>query len=82
MAKWTHITVFDRQYSADKRAEGMAVQQAVVGGHCDKCGFLARCSTDPSFVPPVFTWCARQKSEIMADWAKVAALEAQRGGAE
>ncbi|WP_298030255.1 hypothetical protein [uncultured Dysosmobacter sp.] len=73
MAKWTHITVFDRQYPADKQAEGMAVQQAVAEGHCDQCGFLARCAADVSFVPPVFAWCARRKSEIMAGWTKAAA---------
>lgn len=37
-----HITMFDRQYTPEKQAEGLAISQAIVYGHCDKCGFLKR----------------------------------------
>lgn len=40
---WKHITMFDRQYSPEKQAEGLAISQAIVYGHCDKCGFLPQC---------------------------------------
>lgn len=41
-----HITMFDRPYPEDKLAEGLAISQAIGGGHCDKCGFISQCSTD------------------------------------
>lgn len=34
-----HITMFDRQYTPEKQAEGLAISQAIVFGHCDKCAF-------------------------------------------
>lgn len=68
MSEWQHITIFDREYPADKQAEGMAIHQAVATGACDKCGFLQKCSTDDSFKPPVFAWCQRKKAEILAKW--------------
>lgn len=70
MSDYTHITVFDREYPMDVQAEGIAVSQAVVSGACDKCGFLARCSTDDKFQPPVFAWCSKRKAEILVDWNK------------
>lgn len=63
--EWTHVTMFDQEYPVDKQAEGIAIQEAVVEGHCDKCGFLSQCSTDDSFRPPVFAWCFRRKKEIL-----------------
>lgn len=66
-----HITMFDRPYPADKQAEGLAISQAIVGGHCDKCGFLQQCSTQGgAFRFPVFAWCMRRKAEILADMQK------------
>lgn len=65
-SRWTHVTVFDQQYPPEVLAEGLAVNEAVVFGECDKCGFLAQCSTDESFRPPVFAWCSRRKSELMS----------------
>ena len=70
MANWKHITMFDRPYPAEKQAEGIAVHQAVAEGHCVKCGFFGRCSTDSRFMPPVFAWCMRRKAEILSDWKK------------
>lgn len=66
--EWTHVTMFDQEYPVDKQAEGIAIQEAVVEGHCDKCGFLSRCSTDDYFRPPVFAWCFRRKKEILKQW--------------
>ena len=70
MAKWKHITMFDRPYPAEKQAEGIAISQAIVGGHCIKCGFYKKCTTDNRFKFPVFAWCMRRKAEILADWKK------------
>ena len=64
-----HITLFDRQYPADKQAEGLAISQAIVGGHCDKCGFLAQCSTQgKKFKFPPSAWCMKRKTEILKKW--------------
>lgn len=63
--KYRHVTIFDKPYSFDKIAEGHAIHEAVVEGHCDRCGFLGKCRTDPSFRPPVFAWCSRRKAEII-----------------
>ena len=62
-----HITMFDRPYPKDTQAEGLAIHQAIVEGHCDKCGFLSQCSTRDDFKFPVFAWCMRRKAEILAD---------------
>lgn len=63
--KWRHITVFDKAYPPEVLAEGLAVNEAVVLGKCDKCGFLKQCSSDNSFRPPVFAWCSRRKAELL-----------------
>ena len=64
----THITMFDRQYPPDKQAEGLAISQAIVGGHCNKCGYLPQCSTQGSaFVFPPFAWCMKRKAEILKE---------------
>lgn len=63
--KYKHVTIFDRPYSYDKIAEGHAIHEAVVEGHCDECCFLEQCKSDTSFRPPVFAWCSRRKAEIL-----------------
>ena len=69
-----HITMFDRQYTPEKQAEGLAISQAIVYGHCDKCGFLSQCSTQgEAFRFPVFAWCMRRKAEILAKLEQVKA---------
>ena len=70
MAKWKHKTRFDRADPAEKQAEGIAISQAIVGGHCIECGSYKKCTTDNRFKPPVFTWCMRRKAVILADWKK------------
>ena len=67
---WEHSPMFDRQYSPEKQAEGLAISQAIVYGHCDKCGFLSQCSTQDDFKFPVFAWCMQRKAEILADMRK------------
>lgn len=62
----THVTMFDRPYPPEKQAEGLAISQTIVGGHCETCGFLTQCSTQKDFKFPVFAWCMRRKAEIMA----------------
>lgn len=64
----THITMFDRQYPPEKQAEGLAISQAIVGGHCDKCAYLPQCSTDDGFKFPALAWCMKRKAEIMKEW--------------
>lgn len=65
---WTNILILDRDLPIEKQAEGTAVHNAVIYGHCDKCAFLGRCSTDVHFQPPVFAWCFQEKKRILADW--------------
>lgn len=36
---YTHIAMFDRPYPPEKQAEGLAISQAIVDGHCETCGF-------------------------------------------
>lgn len=67
---YQNVTIFDREYPKDVQAEGIAVNHAVVYGHCDKCGFLKTCSADENFHPPVFAWCFQEKKRILADWEK------------
>lgn len=67
---WTHITLFDRHYSKDKQAEGLAIIQAVVSGQCDKYIFLEPCSTGKPFQMPASTWCMQKKSQILKKWEK------------
>ncbi len=68
MAEWKRITIFDRPYPIEKQAEGIAVSQAVVEGHCNNCQFLKKCSTDYSFKLPAFAWCSLRKREILDGW--------------
>lgn len=66
--EWKHVTIFDKSYPKEKQAEAIAIQFAIVEGHCDKCGFLERCCTDSSFRPPVFAWCSQKKNQILKEW--------------
>lgn len=71
MSDWKHITVFDRPSPADKQAEGLAIHQAIVEGHCDTCGFLPQCSTQDDFKFPVFAWCMQRKAEILRNLSRL-----------
>ena len=66
-----HITMFDRQYTPEKQAEGLAISQAIVYVHCDMCGFLSQCSTQgEAFQFPVLALFMRRKAEILAGMQK------------
>ena len=66
---YTHVTMLDRPYPPEKQAEGLAISQAIVGGHCETCGFLSQCSTQKDFRFPVFAWCAIWKGMAHAlEW--------------
>lgn len=67
MKGYTNITMFDKPYPPEKQAEGLAISQAIVGGHCAKCGFLPQCSTQDDFMFPVFAWCMKRKAEILKE---------------
>lgn len=55
---------------AEKRAEGLAVSQAVLCGHCNKCLSLRRCESNVNFRPGPFAWCMVRKREILRSWRK------------
>lgn len=68
MSDWKHIVIFDRPLPLEKQAEGVAVNEAIVDGHCDRCGFLQQCHSCDSFRPPLFTYCMKRKAEILKEW--------------
>lgn len=73
-----NVVIFDRDYPKEKQAEGIAVNHAVVYGHCDKCGFLKTCETKDDFKPPIFAWCQQEKKRILDSWNQKG--DAGRGG--
>lgn len=64
----TVVTIFDRAYPADTRAEGQAVSWAVATGACDKCSYLAVCSASDGITwrPPDTAACMVRKAELLA----------------
>ena len=67
MSEQKYFTLFDRPYPEGKQAEGVAISQAIMGGHCNKCGFLPQCSTQDDFQFPAFAWCMMRKAEILIE---------------
>lgn len=65
--KRTSITVFDKVYSKEKQAEGLAVSEAVAFGKCGECGFLKQCEDNRDFRFPVFAWCQQRKQQILRE---------------
>ncbi len=65
---YQNVTVFDKAYPKDVQAEGIAVNHAVVYGHCDSCCFLATCEKNENFKPPFFAWCQQEKKRILENW--------------
>lgn len=63
MAK-KNVVIFDKPYSEDKIAEGMAVQWAVLSGACNECKYLKQCSNDSGFVFPENAACMEKKAEF------------------
>ena len=68
MDRWTHTTLFDRPYPPEKRAEGLAISQAIVGGYCDEYVFLTKCITQRTFKFPASAWCMKRKAKILKKW--------------
>ena len=60
-----YVTVFDKPYSDEKTAEGLAISWAVNTGACDRCRYLAQCEMDDSFVFPQDAPCMKKKAEIL-----------------
>lgn len=63
-----HVTMFDRKYSQEKQAEGIAISEAVAFGKCDECCHLKRCESDRAFHFPETSWCQHRKREILKEW--------------
>lgn len=63
----TVVTIFDRAYPAETRAEGQAVSWAVATGACDKCSYLAGCSRSDGVTwrPPDTAACMVRKEELL-----------------
>ena len=59
------ITIFDAPYPAEKQAEGIAVNWAVLSGACNTCPYLSRCESDESFFPHSNAACMVRKDEIL-----------------
>lgn len=60
-----HITMFDRAYTKEKQAEGIAISEAVAFGKCDDCGFLKECESNRNFQFPPTAWCQKRKRQIL-----------------
>lgn len=58
------ITIFDKQYSDEKTAEGLAISWALNTGACDRCEYLALCENDESFAFPNDSPCMKKKAEM------------------
>ena len=59
-----HITIFDKPYSKDKVAEGMAISEAIKHGDCDKCGYFLKCFSNTKFKFPENAPCMQRKRII------------------
>ena len=56
--------MFDKPYSEDKRAEGMAIAQSIITGECNKCSYMNECSSNPEFKFPENAACMKRKIRI------------------
>ncbi len=74
MDKWTHTTLFDRPYPPEKRAEGLAISQAIVGGYCDECVFLTKCITQRTFKFPASAWCIPYRAKPAKHYTAISAF--------
>lgn len=63
-----NVVIFDKPYTADKQAEGIAIAQAVANGWCYTCRLRFRCECDPDFVFPGDMACMKRKREILEFW--------------
>lgn len=65
-----NVTMFMDEMPKELQAEGLGVQMAVISGECNRCGYLAKCSTDSSFKFPAEAFCMKRKEAIIAAWDK------------
>lgn len=56
---------FDKPYSADKIAEGRAIQWAIVSGACNKCDYYRKCEKDVFFKFPQNAPCMIKKTVFL-----------------
>ena len=70
MRNHKHVTIFDKPYPMATQAEGIAVSEAVMDGHCNACGDIGRCSSSELFIPPASAWCMKRKAKILKSWGR------------
>ncbi len=56
-----NTVIFDKPYSKEKIAEGLAVQRAVISGVCNMCKYLRQCENDDTFKFPKDAPCMTGK---------------------
>jgi hypothetical protein len=59
-----HITMFNKPYSEDKIAEGLAISYAVQNGICHKCEYKFYCTSNHVFEFPENAPCMHIKRKI------------------
>lgn len=62
-----NIVIFDKAYSAEKFAEGLAVNWAVVNGVCENCINLNQCASERDFKFPIDSPCMIKKAKILKE---------------
>ena len=63
-----HVTLFDKPYSDEKIAEGLAVAKCVANRACVWCAWLLQCAEDEHFTFPEDAPCTKEKEKILRDW--------------
>ena len=61
----TNIVIFDKPYSKEETAEGLAIQQAVITGECNMCKYKNECENNRNFVFPENAACMKRKQRIL-----------------
>jgi len=64
----TYITAMNGNLSPEKKAEGLAINNAVFSGACDRCPHLKECSSNRNFVFPAEAACMKDKERILQKW--------------
>ena len=63
-----YVTLFDKPYSSEKVAEGLAVAKCNNFGICVWCAWLFQCSEDELFKFPEDAPCMKEKEKILSEW--------------
>lgn len=61
------ITIFDKPYSQEKLAEGLAISTAIMSGACDRCEYLRVCESSGVSAFPSDAWCMKKKAELLKE---------------